>query len=250
MVLGILTRVSSLSGNGEYEIAPLSDPLISQAEQDRRDLTLLVQVKERFPGAQVEDINWNNLFVFNMKPDEMAERYELLLKNIPRMKNNSTLVNEALVSFCHAKVRDLPSTKTNFAPGSASAMATGNHSTKKKLNAFSLFSSTFDLKKVSREEVREQWERLEKSEKTRLKKEARVLNNIHGITGGLKTKPKPRTISAYQVFTKEHMNLGMKMTEVGAKWKTLEESQRKEYQTIADETNRERKASLNEQSSP
>ena len=40
------------------------------------------------------------------------------------------------------------------------------------------------------------------------------------------------------------------MTEVGAKWKSLEESQRKEYQTIADETNRERTASANEQSSP
>ncbi|KAL5265449.1 hypothetical protein ACHWQZ_G006232 [Mnemiopsis leidyi] len=234
----------------EYEVAPLSDPLISQADQDRRDLTLLVQIKERFPGSQVEDINWNNLFVFNMKPDEMASRYELLLKNIPRMKNNSTLVDEALVSFCHAKVRDLPSSKMSFAPGSASAVVPGNHSSKKKLNAFSLFSSTFDLRKVSREEIREQWEGLEKSEKARLKKEARILNNIHGITGGLKTKTKPRALSAYQVFSKEHMNLGMKMTEVGAKWKSLEESQRKEYQTIADETNRERTASANEQSSP
>jgi len=224
--------------------APLSDPVISQQEQDRRDLTLLIQIKEKFPDTLVKDINWNNLFVFSMKPDDMASRYEILLNNIPREKSNCTLVNEALLSICNSKVREIPLTQRGQFPSSA----TQNWNMKKKLNAFSLFSSNFDLKKISREEVKEQWEALDKNEKKRLKAEARALNNIHGIQSGV--KPKPRPISAYQVFSKEHMNLGMKMTEIGPKWKTLDEDKKKEYQTIADDTNRERKESSNEQSSP
>lgn len=229
----------------KHVVAPLSDPLISQQEQDLRDLTLLTQVKEKYPDTLVKDINWNNLFVFEMKPDEMASRYEVLLSNIPREKNNCTLVNEALLSFCNSKVRELPLSKR------AGRSASQNYNMKKKLNAFSLFSSTFDLKKISREEVKEQWEALDKKEKKRLRTEARALNNIHGIQSGAKAKPiKPRAISAYQIFTKEHMNLGMKMADIGHKWTTLEENLKKEYQTIADESNRERKASVNEQSSP
>ena len=198
---------------------------------------MLTQIKEKFPDTLVKDINWNSLFVFDMKPDEMMSRYEVLLTNIPREKNNNTLVTEALLSFCNAKVREIPISKRGQ-----------KWNAKKKLNAFSLYTSSFDLKKISREEIRERWEALDKIEKKRLKDEARALNNIHGIQSGV--KPKPRPLSAYQVFSKEHMNLGMKMIEIGPKWKTLEESQKKEYQSIADEANRERKASLNEQSPP
>jgi len=224
--------------------APLSDPIISQQEQDRRDLTLLTQIKEKFPKSLVKDINWNHLFVFHMKPEEMASRYEVLLSNIPREKDNYTLVNEALLSYCNSKVREVPSSKR----GQFTSSADQNWNTKKKLNAFSLFSSTFDLRKISREEVKEQWEALDKKEKNRLRKEARALNNVHGIQSGV--KPKPRPLSAYQVFSKEHMNLGMKMSDIGPKWKNLEESQKVEYQMIADATNRERKASQNEQPTP
>lgn len=223
--------------------APLSDPVISQQEQDRRDLTLLTQIKDKFPDTLVKDINWNDLFVFDMKPEDMAGRYEILLNNIPREKNNSTLVNEALLSYCNAKVREVPLSKRGQ---NRTVGATGNWNMKKKLNAFSLFSSSFDLKRTSREEVKEKWDLLDKIEKKRLQKEAKALNNIHGIQSGMKTKAF-RAISAYQAYSKEHMNLGMKMTEIGPKWKSLDEDKKKEYQVIADEANRERKASINEQ---
>ncbi|XP_063676235.1 uncharacterized protein LOC134812667 isoform X1 [Bolinopsis microptera] len=238
-----ILQLHSPSEEVKHVPAPLSDPVISQQEQDRRDLTLLTQVKDKFPDTLVKDINWNDLFVFDMKPEDMAGRYEILLNNIPREKNNSTLVNEALLSYCNAKVREVPLSKRGQI---RTVGATGNWNMKKKLNAFSLFSSNFDLKRISREEVKEKWDVLDKIEKKRLQKEAKALNNIRGIQSGMKTKAF-RAISAYQAYSKEHMNLGMKMTEIGPKWKSLDEDKKKEYQTIADEANRERKASMNEQ---
>lgn len=221
--------------------------MISEHEQDMRDLCLLAQVKEKFPFTLVRDINWNSLFVYNMKPEDMQTRFELLMKNIPREKNVETLVNEAYASFCNAKVRGIPLSKKEHAISGS----TSNYNMKKKLNAFSLFSSQFDLKRTSREEVKEKWEVLDPKEKRRLKAEARALNNIHGIQSGMKPKPK-RNLSAYTVFSKEHMNLGMKMSEIGPKWKALSEETKKEYKDKADEFNKERdrKTSENEHSSP
>ena len=88
--------------------APLSDPLISQHEQVQRDMVLLDQVCEKFPDKnRSQDINWNDIYCFNMSPDEMSARFELLLRNIPKEKDYKTLVSEAKIAFCNAKIREV-----------------------------------------------------------------------------------------------------------------------------------------------
>ena len=103
--------------------APLSDPLISQHEQVQRDMVLLDQVCEKFPDKnRSQDINWNDIYCFNMSPDEMSARFELLLRNIPKEKDYKTLVSEAKIAFCNAKIR----------------IAIKMESAKKRINAFTL----------------------------------------------------------------------------------------------------------------
>lgn len=90
------------------------------------------------------------------------------------------------------------------------------------------------------------WEAIDPTEKKKLMKEARALNNIHRIERG---EPKARRpISGYQVYTKEQMNKGLEMVDVGVRWQTLSQDEKDEYKAKAIQANRERTPS-NEPSS-
>ena len=219
--------------------APLSDPIISQHEQDRRDLVLLEQVNQKFPENKIEDINWNEVYCFNMSTDQMSSRFEVLLSNIPREKNVRTLVSEAKIAYCNAKVREVPMTKRD--PLARIGLREG---VKKRVNAFTLFSAQFDPRLTQKQEIKAKWDVFDQADKKKLMKEARALNNIHRIQSG---EPKVRRpLSGYQLYSKEQMNNGLKMVDIGVRWKALMQEERDEYKAKATEKANNEKTSSNE----
>ena len=158
--------------------------------------------------------------VYNMSPEEMKDRYEVLLKFIKLEKDNTQLVTEAIMSMTNAEVRALPVNCQNLIK---QHKAVKHQAVKnKRVNAFTVFASGFD-QPASVETVKGLWEALSPAEKAKFKREAKALNNANGLFKAVKK------LSRYNIFCSQKMREGMKMTEVGKVWKEMSETEKDAY---------------------
>eukprot|EP00116_Pleurobrachia_bachei_P011792 sb/3472054/ len=158
--------------------------------------------------------------VYNMSPEQMQERYEVLLKFIKLEKDNTQLVTEAILSMANADVRALPASCQNLINQPKTVKdATAKH---KRVNAFTVFASGFD-QPTSVDTIKGLWDALDGKEKAKLKREAKALNNANGLF-----KP-TRKLSRYNIFCAQKMREGMKMADIGKVWKGMGEVEKDAY---------------------
>ena len=192
-----------------------------------------------FGNKTDESIDWGHMKIFNLTPADAAARYHELTCHISRIKSVSDVASEFYRGFCVRRVEErVPLTQRNLG---ASRGEYGTKKTKvKKMNAFMIFSSEQDKNVLSKEEIRSKWDLLNKQEKHYFQAEAKKMNILNGLVGINGKKQVKGKVNAYSLFTKDQMLEGIKMAEIGAKWRELSDDVKEHYRELAAKTNEER----------